>query len=235
MLSFGHRAAPGNQEYLMTLLNRVLDQRVFFSEIKQVIFVDTWWYEQQWRLFDFTSLRRILDQLDQFILENHGSRGCGQVAADLEGRLVDAGDAPLFEVINQIFHAVRQTRGAGFDRLTNHFGISCGEIRRAHCVDKLTCIEPKLKFGSIVDLRHIHKLMQMPRAEQICLLEKVVIRLLSPRRVLESPIAFGKRNIRMCAAQICFKKDCVPKEPHLLKVFALEIDNQFEGEAQMSQ
>ena len=145
----------------MTLRNRVLDQRVARAKIKQIILIDAWRHEQQRRLFDLTRLRSVLDQLNQFIFENHRSRRGRQVTSDFKGRLVDPGDPALLQVINQILHAVREARGAGFDRLADHLGIGRGKIRRTHRIDKLAGIKPKLQSRLIVYLRLINELMQL--------------------------------------------------------------------------
>ena len=40
-----------------------------------------------------------------------------------KAELVDAGDPPLLEVIDQVLHPVRQAHGTGFDRFSDHLGI----------------------------------------------------------------------------------------------------------------
>ena len=162
MTGFRYRAAPRDQKYLMALRDRVLDQRISRAKVEQIIFVDAWRHDQQGRLLDLTCLRGILDQLNQFIFENHRARGGREIAPDFKGRLIDPCDPPLLEVINQILHAVREARRAGFDRLADHFGIGRGKIRRTHRINKLAGIKPKLQFCLVVDLRPIDELMQLP-------------------------------------------------------------------------
>ena len=145
----------------MTLRNRVLDQRVARAEIEQVILVDAWRHEQDRRLFHLICLRRVLNELDQLVLENHGPGCDGQVASDFESGLVDPGDPALLQIVDQILHTVREACGPGLDRLADHLWIGRGEIRRTHRVDELTGIKPKLQSRLVVHLRPVDEFMQL--------------------------------------------------------------------------
>ena len=102
-------------------------------------------------------LRSVLDQLDQFVLKDHRARGNREVASNVKGRLVDAGNPPLLEVIDKVLNPIRQAHGTGFDRFSDHLGIGRRKVRRTHRIDELPGIKPKLQFCLVVDLRLIHE------------------------------------------------------------------------------
>src|SRR5260370_12969738 len=100
MPGFRYCAPPRDQKHLMTLRDRVTHNRIPRPKIKQIILVEAWWHEKQWRLLDFARLRGILDQLNEFILKNHRA-GCRcEVAPHFKGRLIDPCDPSFLEVIN---------------------------------------------------------------------------------------------------------------------------------------
>jgi hypothetical protein len=95
---------------------------------------------------DVGRLRRILDQLDQFVLEDDRSWSDGEIAADLKGRFVNPRNAPLLEILDQVLHPGDQTLGARLDSGSDDFRVGRGKIRRTHRVDELPRIEAKLEL-----------------------------------------------------------------------------------------
>ena len=145
-LDLGDGAAPRNQEGLEAPFDGIFDKRVSRAEIEQIIFVDAGRHDHERRFLDLGRLRGILDQLDQFVLEHDRSGRCGKIATDFEDRLVDAGDPPLLQILDQILHSGYQARRAGPDCGPNDLRIGCREIRGTHRIDKLPRVEAKLQL-----------------------------------------------------------------------------------------
>ena len=200
ILRLGNCAAPRNQEDLMALGDSIFDERISGAEIEQIVFVDAGRDDQERRLLDLGRLRRILNKLDQFVLEYDRSRGNRKIATDLEGGFIHPRDAPFLKILDQVLHAGRQARRARLNGGPNDLRIGRRKVRRAHRVDKLSRIETKLQLGSVVDLRLIDKIRQLLRVRQIGLLEKIVVRRVAPGLVLEASIASrcSRRRIRIC-------------------------------------
>ena len=106
VLRLGDRAAPRDQEHLMALRDGIFDERIARAEIEQIVLVDAGRHDQKRRLLDLRRLRRVLDELDQLVLEHDRSRRRRQIAADLESGFIDPRDAPLLEILDQVLHAV---------------------------------------------------------------------------------------------------------------------------------
>ena len=221
----GHRAAPGDQENLVSLRDRVFDEGIPGAEIEQIILVDAGRRDQQRGLFDLGGLRLVLDQLDQVVFVDDGAGGGGEVAADLEGGFVDARDAALLEVVDQVTHTVGEARRAGFDRGPDYFRIGRRKVRRADGVDILAREEAELQLGAVVDLCALDEVLQLAGAQQVDLLEQVVIGLVFPRLVLEAPIAF-RRGFELRRAGDGLQERRVPELPDLPEIVALHVDHQ---------
>ena len=148
---------------MVALRDGVLNKRIPRAKIKQIILIDAWWHDKQRRLLDLARLRRIFDELDQFIFEDDRSWRYRKISPNLEGGLIDPGDSSLLDIFDQVLHPGRQTRRACLDGGSNDLGICPGKIRRAHRVDELSRIESKLQLGFVVDLGLIDKLGQLLR------------------------------------------------------------------------
>ena len=79
-------------------------------------------HHQERGFLDLGRLRRVLDELNQFILEHDRSGRYREVTAYLKCGFVDPGDAPFLEILDQVLHpgarlaervrmAVRMTSG----------------------------------------------------------------------------------------------------------------------------
>jgi hypothetical protein len=222
-----HRAAPGDQEDVMALRYGVFDEGIALAEIEQVVLVDTGRHDQQRGLLDLRRHRRVLDQLDQLVLVDDGARRVGEIAADLEPGFVDPRDPPLLNVLDQVLHAGGETRRAGLDRSADHFRIGGGKVRRAHRVDELARVELQLQPGPLVHLRLLDELGELPGAEQIGLLEQVVVRCRRPGIVQEAAIALARLDIAFNAERLDQRR--VPEFPDLQDGVALQIGGGHEG------
>ena len=182
----------------MALRNGIFHERVARAEIEQIVLVDAGRHDHKRRLLDLCGLRRVLNELDQLVLEHDRAGRGSEIAADLEGGFIHPRDAALLQILDQVLHAVGETLGAGLDRAADDFRIGRGEVRRAHRVDELPRIESKLEFRLVVDLRLIDEVGQLLGAQQIGLLEQLVEWRMGPGVILEAPVAAG--CFRRCAA-----------------------------------
>jgi len=74
MTEIGLGITPGHHEHGVTLFDRIADQRVFWLQVENVVLVDARWHHHQRTLRHLVGERRILDQLDQFVLIHHRAR-----------------------------------------------------------------------------------------------------------------------------------------------------------------
>jgi hypothetical protein len=155
------RASPGNQEDLMPLRDRILDEGVSRAEIEQIILVDAGWHDQKRCLLDLRRLGGVLDQLNQLVLEDDRSGRYRQIAADFEGGFVDPGDTPLLQILDQVLHSGHQAARTRLDRRSNDFRVGRREIGRAHRIDELPRVEAKLQLRFFVDLGFVDELGQL--------------------------------------------------------------------------
>src|SRR5262249_14927193 len=91
ILSLGNRAAPRNQEDLMSLSNGIFNERVSGAEVEQIVLVDAGRDDQEGRFLDLDRPRRILNELYQFILKYDRPRGGGQITSNLKGGFIHPG------------------------------------------------------------------------------------------------------------------------------------------------
>jgi hypothetical protein len=70
MAEVGLRIAPGDEEHRVALLHGVAHEGVGRLQVEDVELVDAGRHDQQRPLGTFSS-RRVLDQLDQLVLEDH--------------------------------------------------------------------------------------------------------------------------------------------------------------------
>ena len=187
---------------MVALGNGIFDERIAGAEIEQIVLVDAGRNQQQRRLLDLRRLRRVLNELDEFVLVHDLSGRDGKIAAHLEGGLVNPRDPALLDVLDQILHSGRETRGPGLDRGAHDVRIGRREIRRAHRIDELPGVETKLKLQLVVDLRFVDDFGQLLRIRKIGLLEQLIERRMIPRFVLEAPVATRGPFVEVAAPEI---------------------------------
>ena len=90
----------------MALGDRVRDEGVRGLQVEDVVLVDARRDDHQRALVDLRGGRRVLDQLDQLVLEDDGARRGADVAAHLERRLVGHRDPALGQVLGEQAHAL---------------------------------------------------------------------------------------------------------------------------------
>src|SRR6187397_1779488 len=102
MLGLGNGASPGNQEDLMSPRDRIFNKRISDAEIEQIVLVDAMRHDQERCLLDLHRLRRILDELNEFVLKDDRPRCYCQIESHLESGFVNPGDTPLLEIFDQV-------------------------------------------------------------------------------------------------------------------------------------
>ena len=112
----------------MALSYGIFHQRIACAKIQKVVFVDARRHNEQRRLFYVRGLRRVLDQLNQFVLKDHVPRCNCEVTAHFKCGFVDPRNPPLLKIFNQILDSIRQTRRASFDCLAYDFRIGSGKF-----------------------------------------------------------------------------------------------------------
>ncbi|MCY1503148.1 hypothetical protein D9M68_372660 [compost metagenome] len=113
------RVAPAQHEHLEAVIQRVLDEALLGRQVEDVVLVDLRRHDQQRAQVLLFAPRLVLDQFQQFIAEHYGTRGGGDIPAELEGRLADlAGHtAVVSQVVHQVTQAVDQAEPAGVEDL----------------------------------------------------------------------------------------------------------------------
>ena len=98
--------------------------------------------------------RVVLDELEQFVLEDYLARRRGDVLAHFEGRGVGHADAQLavagLDVVQQVVEALDQVLAVALDGFAEDFRIGQGEVGRRQRVDVLTGEEVDLLLGRFV-------------------------------------------------------------------------------------
>ena len=144
-------------------------------------------------LGDIGCRRFVLQQLDQFVLEDDLAGGDGDVAADLEGVRVGHLDLELalaaLQVVEQMLQPLHQILAAGFQRLAQDLRVGHDEIARRHGIDELARIEIDLLRRLGVEPVHVADGGLHPAgAQQIGLLDEIEELVLLPGRIAEAAI-----------------------------------------------
>ncbi len=190
----GIRIDPRHHEHREALVDRELDEGFLRHEIEDVIFVDPGRHHDQRPLVDLLRRRRVLDELDEVVLEDDLTRRDGQIASDFEGREIGLGDAEqilrLLEIVGKMRHASHQIFGVGLERGAYHFRIGERVVRRRERRQHLLQIEHSLLARPVVHpLGVLGDVRRPARGDQISLLPKIEILAVGPVRILEAVVA----------------------------------------------
>src|SRR6202022_1205801 len=98
----GWNVAPGNHEYGVALRNRISNQGILRPQVKDVGFGDARRDDEQRTPEYGGRRRRVLDQLDQLVLENDAARCRRQITPYLECGLIGHGDPAALRVGDQV-------------------------------------------------------------------------------------------------------------------------------------
>src|SRR6476660_8709355 len=167
VLCLSDSATPRYQKDLVTLSDRILDERILFSEIEQIVFVDAWRDNQKLHVLRFWS---VLNQLDELIFEDHRSRRYRKIATNFECCFVDPRNAPLLNVFDEVLHTGNQTSETALDGRSDHGRIRKREVRWTHRINELPGEKSKLKLRFFIHLSVLNEVIQLLRAQQIGLL-----------------------------------------------------------------
>ena len=183
MAEVGLRVAPGDEEHRHALLHGMAHEGVLRLQVEDVELVDAGRHDQQRALMHLLRRRRVLDELDQFVLEDHLAGRHRQVAADLEGGIVGHRDAALAEVGDQVLDAGGDAGALRLQRRADEFRIGRHEIRGRHGVDELAGEEFQPVARRLVVHRHgLDQPVEEIGIQQIGLAEVVEIGTFRPLR-----------------------------------------------------
>ena len=188
------RIDPGDDEHRQPLVDAPLDERLIRGEVEDIELVDPRRHDQQRLLEHHLGRRGVLDELKQFVLEDHLAGREREVAADLERlgvRLPDLELAvPGLDVLGQHVHAAHQVVGVAAQGFAQQLGIGQHEIRGRDRVGDLSQIELGLVMGVRVEpLGVLHQMIGPMHGEQVGLLEEVVELVAGPFRIGEPLVA----------------------------------------------
>ena len=115
------RIDPGDDEDRVPLFDTPADERILWLEIEDVEFVDPRRNDQQRRFTYLLCHRRVLDELDHFVLENDLARRRRNIFAEPERIHIRHSNAEAalsaLQVVKQIRQAAEQVLAAGLNRL----------------------------------------------------------------------------------------------------------------------
>jgi hypothetical protein len=194
---------------------------VFRLQVEDVELVDAGRHDHQRARSHLVRQRRVLDQLEQLVLEDHRAFGDGDVLPDLEGVLVGDGDTAFAQVCQQIGHARAQAFALGFDCQLEHLGVGGREVGRAHGIDELFGEEAQLVPGGLVNVGRFDEVIDQPRIEQVILFEQAVDRVVTPLGGVKASVTALGSNEGL--ARRGAHGQPRPQRPLLLEIIELEL------------
>jgi hypothetical protein len=121
----------------MPCSTRMAHEGILRLQVEDVELVDAGRHDHQRPRMHLRRRRRVLDELDQLVLEDHLARRRRQVAADLEGVVVGHRDAALAEVGEEVLDAGGDAGALRGKRRLDEFRIGRREVGGRHGVDEL--------------------------------------------------------------------------------------------------
>ncbi|MNR01284.1 hypothetical protein D3C85_1170840 [compost metagenome] len=137
------RIAPAHHEHLEFLPHQVLDDALARSEVEHIELVDLWRHDKLRAGVDFGRDRRVLDQFEYVIAEDHRSLRARQILANTKRALVDLGRHALIGqgIGQQVGHSGEQAETARFERLPERRRVAQQHIGRRQRVENEGCEE----------------------------------------------------------------------------------------------
>ncbi len=185
----------------MPLINSPLDEGIFRTQIKNVIFVDPWRHDHQRALRDLVCCRFVLQQFHQRRSADHGSFGGCDILADLESVQIGHFDLKLalaaFQIVQKVAKSLKKVFTATFDGGAQDFRVGHHEIGRRNRVRKLPGIKFDLLGGFFIQPVNIMDNILHPlRGQQIGLFDEIKKFVVFPRLVAESTIPLLREGDR---------------------------------------
>ena len=141
----------------------------------------------------FLRYRRVLNQLDQIVAEDHLARCRGDVHADLEIARVRLTDFQLaaarLDILRQHGHAAHEIGASLAQGLTDQFRVGQEEVGRRERTGELLEVELRLVPRALVEpVRILHEVFRPTGGDEIGLFQEIEDRVLRPFRVLEAVV-----------------------------------------------
>ena len=190
----GRDVAPRDHEHRMPLADGPADEGVLGLQIENVIFVDARRHDHERPPADPCGRRRVLQQLDQLVAENHAAGRHREVTPDLERAVVAHRNAAPPRVGGEIGEPLHEARSFGRERAVQHLGIGGHEIRRRERIHVLLRDEGEPALVLLRERGQRGELVQIFAEEQIALLQEREVGQLTPFAGREPVIA--RRRVR---------------------------------------
>ena len=173
----------------MPLADGPADVGVLGLQIENVIFVDARGHDQERPPADPCRRRRVLQQLDQIVAEDHAAGRHREVAPDFERALVAHRNAATPRIGGEIGEPLYEARSFARERAVQHLGIGGHEIRRRQCIHVLLREEGEPALVLLRERGQRGELTQIFAEEQIALLQEREVGQLTPFAGREATIA----------------------------------------------
>ncbi len=196
------RVDPRDAEHGETLRHRPADEALFRVEVEHVVLVDPRRHDQQRAFQHGLRRRRVLDELDQLVAEDHLAGRRRYVDADVEPARIGLADLERalagFDILGEHRQAADQVGAVLLDRPADQLGIGDEEVGRRQGGGELPHVETRRLPGLMVEpLGLLHHFLGPARDDQIRLLEEIEDRVLGPFRVGEAGVLRRRRGHRL--------------------------------------
>ena len=137
---------PGHHEHGVALRDPIADERLFLTQIENVVLVDPRRNHQQRPAVHGVGGWPVLDELHQFVLENNVARRVGEIVSNRKG--VRVGHAKghwagaLIQITQQVGQTPQQVPAPGTDRGAQHLRVAQDEVTRGQGVGHLAGEKP---------------------------------------------------------------------------------------------
>ena len=178
--------APADHEHLQVVLEHVLDEAVVRAQVEDIELVDLRRHHQQRAAVLFFTHRPVLDQLQQLVAKYHGPRGGGQVAAHVEGPLIDLARQAIVvaQVFEQVGQAAHQALATGVEQFLHGQRVEQRVAGGQRIVEQ---VEQNVGAGPVIvmQLAFVDPLAGLLLPGQVGLQASAVERVQAPCRVAE--------------------------------------------------
>ena len=184
---------PGDDKDGVPLLDEPAEQRFFRREVEDVEFVDPRRDDEERALPHALGGLRVLDELEEFVLEDHLARRRRQVLAELERR--DVGLARKQQalagrdIVGEHPHSLHEVLSIASRGDLQNLGVGEDEVRGRKRIVDLPQIEARLLPRAVVDaVRLVDQLLGPVRGGEVELLQRGEHRVLVPLQVGEAAV-----------------------------------------------
>ncbi len=196
------RIAPAQHEDLQPTAHPVLDEAASGTQVEEVVPADRGRDDQDRALPHRGCGRRVLDQLGEGVALHHPARRRCEISAHLEGSAVGLRRHPAVasHIVQEILRTADDAASAGVEHELERGRVGGQQVRRCDRAHQDVHDEPRplgLLPGAIALLEVVHEAGQGLARAQVLLAHAPEQRVVRPGRVGETPIALGRRAVRL--------------------------------------